>query len=72
MDLSRKRDCIVRVAKTEALISFAIMYSEADLRLCFRVGKKSRFFFHDAAQVIAIRNSLHVTLSANLRKIITP
>ena len=32
----KKRNCTIRVAKTKALISFAIKYCEADLRLCFR------------------------------------
>ena len=37
------------VAKTKALISFAI--SEADLRHCFRIYAKC-LFSHDAAQII--------------------
>ena len=32
------RNCTIRVAKTKALISFAVTaYCEADLRLCFRL-----------------------------------
>ena len=41
-------DCTIRVAKTKALISFAVTkgadqlrgYRKADLRLCFRICKK--------------------------------
>ena len=36
-------DCTIRVAKTKALISFAVSYREADLRLCFRICKKPVF-----------------------------
>ena len=35
--LKKKRDCTVRVAKTNALITCAV----ADLSLCFRIGKNS-------------------------------
>ena len=34
--IKKKRNCTIRVAKTKVLISF-------DLRLCFRIGKKSGF-----------------------------
>ena len=37
----KKRKCTIRVAKTKALISFAVSprsNREADLRLCFRIG----------------------------------
>ena len=41
------RDCTICVAKTKALISFAVTqlrgYREADLRLCFRICKKTLF-----------------------------
>ena len=36
-------DCTIRVAKTKALISFAVTAREADLRLCFRICKKPVF-----------------------------
>ena len=40
-------DCTIHVAKSKALISFAVT-----LRLCFRICKKP--FFHDEAQIILV------------------
>ena len=49
----KKSNCTIRVAKTKAQISFAVSenkgadqlrsYCEADLRLCFRIGKNPVF-----------------------------
>ena len=38
------------VAKTKALISFAVTFRTADLRLCYRICKKR--FSHDAAHIL--------------------
>ena len=39
----KKRDCTIRVVKIKTLISFAVSYREADLRLCFCIRKNSVF-----------------------------
>ena len=56
LDLEKKRNRTTRVAKTKALISFAVtaklicvFYREADLRLCFRLC--SYCFSHATAQI---------------------
>ena len=38
-----KRNCTIRVAKTKALSDQLRSYCEADLRLCFRIGKNPVF-----------------------------
>ena len=49
-EIRKQRDYTINVAKTKALISCAV-HRTADLRLCFRICKKSRFS-HDAAHLI--------------------
>ena len=48
--LKKKRNSIICVAKTKAVVSFAV--SKADLRLCFRICKNLLFFFQDKAHII--------------------
>ena len=63
----KKRKCIICVAKTKALISFAV-YREADLRLCFRQCRLLVFpFSHVAAQML-VKNVHMILMSRCIRK----
>ena len=63
----KKRDSTISVAKTKALISFAVGYREADLRLCFRICK-SPVFSRRGSYVMSIEPRREKTGFLHMRK----